>query len=123
MVQSGVLLSMALRRGSLTVLLIVALSFRGGISKGGDERHITRMRLLSYFPCTTARSLDECDVFAYAAAELGVEEVNWLLSSNLLPGGALENVIFELLPVSEAVSARGLLYGENSTDSVSVINY
>ena len=103
------LLSMALRRGSWTVLLIVALSFRGGISQGGDERHnVTRVRLLSYFPCITARSLNECDVFAYAAAELAVEEVNSLRR------GALENVTFELLPVSEAVSERGLLYGENA---------
>ena len=97
-------------RGSLTVLLIVAFSVRGGISQDGDldedvtGRNVTRIRLLSYFPCTTALSPDECDVFAYAAAELALEEVNGFISSDSFPGGALESVVFELLPVSEAVS-------------------
>ena len=100
--------AMALRWGSLIVLLVMALSFRGGISQEDNStgHSVKRMRLLSYFPCTTARSPDECDVFAYAAAVLAVEEVNWLLSSDLLPGRALENVVFELVPVSETVSAR-----------------
>ena len=102
---------LALLRGSfMTVLLIMALSFRAGISQDGDEdvtgRNVTRMRLLSYFPCTTARSPDECDVFAYAAAVLAVEEVNGFISSDSWPGRELE---FELLPVSEAVSAWAII--------------
>ena len=97
---------LAFRRGPLTVLLIAALSFRGGISQDGGEDVTGRMRLLSYFPCITALSPDECDVFAYAAAELAVEEVNWFISSDSFPGGALDSVVFELIPVSEAVSAN-----------------
>lgn len=62
------------------------------------------IQFLSFFPCTNSSSVtlpEECDIFAYAAAQLAVERIN----SNT---SILSNTTLELLPIATKLVSKSI---------------
>ena len=90
----------------LQVSAVLLLLFLTARSRGNRTRSSTdcptTIQLLSYFPCVTIEnvtSLEECDIFAYIAAQLAMDEVN--RSSEVLPG-----VEFQVIPFATGVCGK-----------------